>query len=356
MKILLLSRYGRQGASSRYRSYLYLDSLSSRGHEVTVAPLLSDHYLDRLYSGRRTDWLDVGRSYLERLGRLLKRQVFDLIWIEYEIFPWLPHSLERWVLGGRIPYVVDYDDAIFHRYGLHPSGLVRHLLGRKIDRVMRGAAAVVAGNSYLAERAVEAGAPVVEVIPTIVDLSRYPSRPALRGTDFTIGWIGTPQTVRYLSIVADVVREIYHDGRARVVTIGARSRDLEDLPVQSPPWSEEREVTDMQTFAVGIMPLADTPWERGKCGHKLIKYMACGLPVVASPVGVNAEIVSDGVNGFLAADTQGWRTALRSLRDDPSLRAAMGREGRRIVEQRYHLGITAPILARTLERAAGVAR
>jgi glycosyltransferase involved in cell wall biosynthesis len=128
---------------------------------------------------------------------------------------------------------------------------------------------------------------------------------------------------------------------------------LATVPREILPWSEETEVGDIHTFDVGIMPVVDEPWAWGKCGLKLIQYMACGLPVVASPVGVNRQIVEPGVNGFLANTHEEWVNALTTLRDQPTLAAEMGNAGRRKVEAQYSLQVAGPVLASILKSAAG---
>jgi glycosyltransferase involved in cell wall biosynthesis len=131
--------------------------------------------------------------------------------------------------------------------------------------------------------------------------------------------------------------------------IGSGNVIFPDVRVEILPWSEETEVALLQTCDVGIMPLPDEPWTRGKCGFKMIQYMACGLPVVASPVGVNKEIVEHGVNGFLAVTNDEWLTALSTLRDNPELRRKMGAAGRRKVEEKYCLQVTAPQYVKLLQ-------
>lgn len=352
MNVLLLSRYTSLGASSRYRSYQYLPYLRSRGHHVTVAPLLSDLYLRRMYNRESVPLRDVLSSYLRRMRDLFRAGRYDLLWIEYEALPWIPFALESLLLWAPVPYVVDYDDAVFHRYDMHSLGAVRTVLGNKIDRVMRDAALVIAGNGYLASRAVEAGAARVEILPTVVDLDRYPHTPEPENSVFTIGWIGSPTTAHYLPLVREPLELLCRDGRARVVVIGAKEVDLGGVPVEIRPWSEQDEVREMSGFDVGIMPLKDSPWERGKCGHKLIKYMACARPVVASPVGMNRDIVREGVNGFLASGNQEWVRALSLLRENRPAACEMGKAGRKNVEQRYCTAITAPVLEQLLMEAA----
>ncbi len=351
MNVLLLSRYTSLGASSRYRSYQYLPYLRSKGFQVTVAPLLSDLYLQRLYNGDGTSVPDVTRSYIRRVGSLLKARQYDLLWIEYEALPWIPFPLESVMLSKNVPCVVDYDDAVFHRYDMHSLGVVRTLLGRKIDHVMRNAALVIAGNGYLAARARDAGARHVEILPTVVDLGKFPSKPEHHHETFTVGWIGSPSTEHYLSLAREPLAIFCDDGKARVVAIGARNPDMAGVPFEIKPWSEKDEAELMSKFDAGIMPLTDSPWERGKCGHKLVKYMASALPVVASPVGVNMDIVRHGVNGFLASSSEEWVRSLSLLRDNPSLARMMGKEGRKIVEQHFCTAVTAPVLEELLTEA-----
>ena len=256
------------------------------------------------------------------------------------------------------PYIVDYDDAIFHNYDQHRFSIIGKLFGNKIKKVMRGAAAVVAGNRYIADYAREAGANLVETIPTVLDLGKYQQAHRKRNSRFTIGWIGSPSTSRHLRVAESALKEVCpkdpsdRNGAVQVVAIGAQPTDLCDLPASVIPWSEETEAEDLRSFDVGIMPLPDTEWERGKCGFKLIQYMACGLPVIASPVGVNKEIIDHGVNGFLAGGTEEWIEYLQKLRENPDLCLKMGAAGRKKVENEYSLQAAAPRLVKLLQEAA----
>lgn len=350
MKVLALTRYGRLGASSRLRFYQYLPRLERHGISVTVATLSSDEYVSRLYAGRRPGPASIAADYGRRARRLLGLGSYDLLWIEKEIFPGAPALLERLLSLGRIPYVVDYDDATFHKYDRATNPLFRYLWPRKIDVVMRGAALVITGNAYLADHARAAGARRVEVLPTVVDPSRYPLR-AAAAAPFTIGWMGTPVTQRYLAPVAGALAQVCAGGGGRVRLVGAADvpAGLSAAVCELRPWSEEAEALDLLEFDVGIMPLDDTEWERGKCGYKLLQYMAAGRPVVASPVGVNPEIVEHGASGFLVSTAEEWRAALARLRDEPGLAARMGQAGRRRLEARYSIEIAEPRLRSLLQ-------
>jgi glycosyltransferase involved in cell wall biosynthesis len=345
VKILLLTRYGRKGASSRLRFLQYLPYLKSRGIEVTANSLLDDRYLASVYAGMRPSYARIVASMGERMRMLLGARRYDLIWFEAELFPFLPAFTERRL---SVPYVVDYDDAIFHRYDRHESSFVRRLLADKIDGVMRHSALVVVGNEYLAERAVRSCAPRVEKLPTAVDLSRYPAIHRDGGESFVVGWIGTPITSTFLHEIAPALRAI---NGLRLVTLGAREISVPGVDLDVRSWTEETETREIAGFDVGIMPLPDTDWERGKCGYKLIQYMASGLPVIASPVGINRVLVEHGKNGFLATTPQEWELALRELKKNAQLRKEMGELGRRRVEDRFCTAVTAPRLEELLRSA-----
>jgi hypothetical protein len=136
-----------------------------------------------------------------------------------------------------------------------------------------------------------------------------------------------------------VLEKLVRDRHVEIRAVGAGANALRDqFPgLELREWQEEKEVAEIQAMDLGIMPLPDEPWARGKCGYKLIQYLACELPVVASPVGVNTEIVDPGVNGYLAVDDADWETALTRLLDDPDVRSRMGAAGRRRVEESYSL-------------------
>lgn len=350
-RVLLLSRHGRLASTSRLRMFQYVPALEAHGVEVTTVPLLSDDYLQNFYEGRRTGRAEIAAAYARRLLDLLRARRYDLVWTQYELLPWLPAWGERLLNLMGVPYAVDYDDAIFHRYDQHPRRIVRTLLGGKIDTVMRCAALVTAGNEYLMDRARQAGARRVEYLPTVVDLDRYPVAPPQQGPEFRIGWVGSPVTAKYLELVRPALQAISERAPVRLVIVGSGPVTLPGLPIEIHPWDESTEVPLIQSFDVGIMPLPDDHWERGKSGYKLIQYMACGRPVIASPVGVNRQIVRHGQNGFVAESLPAWIDALESLRQNPDLRAQMGHVGRAMVEADYCLQVTAPRLVDLLRAA-----
>lgn len=351
MKILLLSRYGQLGASSRVRCYQYLERLRSEGFEIDAKEMFNDQYLRDLYAGRPKRWDRAASAYARRAWELAWAGRYDLIWLEKEALPWLPAWAERALSAAGIPYLVDYDDAIFHYYDLHPRGWVRGLLGRKIDTVMARARIVIAGNEYLADRARSAGAARVEILPSVVDLDHYRTSPPPSGKPLTVGWIGSPTAARYLAPLRETLTAFCGKTGARLLLIGAGNFRLDMIPGESRSWAEEREAADIASFDIGIMPLLGDRWDEGKCGYKLIQYMAAARPVIASPVGVNKTIV-DASCGLLARTPEQWLNALLTLAADAGLRRKMGEAGRRKVEKFYCVQVTAPKLAQFLREAA----
>jgi glycosyltransferase involved in cell wall biosynthesis len=300
-------------------------------------------------------------AYSHRIFSLCRKHRYELLWIEKEALPWVPAWLERLLLG-EATYVLDYDDAIFHNYDLHRSRWVRHLYGKKLDGLMARARLVVAGNRYLAERARSAGARWVEVVPTVIDLERYPapaieengsSRPARSATDpLRVVWIGSPSTLLYLQSIAAPLQCLATRVPFVLRVIGGGPLTIPGVDVEVIDWTEDTEVKNIRGGDVGVMPLYDSPWERGKCGYKLIQYMACGLPVVASAVGVNPEIVTEGENGFLATSDDDWVKHLTELLQNKRLRQRMGAEGRSLVERKYCIQQTGPRLTQLLLRVS----
>lgn len=275
-------------------------------------------------------------------GRIVGAGRFDLVLIEKEVFPFLPALAEWWLSVRKIPYIVDYDDAIFHNYDLHPHSTVRRLLGGKIAGVMRRAASVVCGNTYLGAYAQRAGAKRVTLIPTVIDTDRYRPRAVRTHGPLVIGWIGSPTSLKYVRALLPVLRDLTARFDICLQLVGApEGIGLEDRE-QVLPWSEDTEASFIGAFDIGIMPLEDSPWEQGKCGYKLIQYMGCGLPVVGSPVGVNDEIIQEGINGFKPRDHEAWTRCLERLIRDEHLRREMGARGRAIVLERYSLDRAAP--------------
>jgi glycosyltransferase involved in cell wall biosynthesis len=346
INVLLLSRYSRNGASSRIRTLQYIPYLLERGVSVHNSPLLPESYLHGIYRNEsKINYRNIV-TYIKRMQNLLNLVQYDVIWMEKEAYPWMPAWVE-YLFGPRgLPYIVDYDDATFHRYDLNANPMVRKLLGRKIDKVMRRSAVVIAGNDYLAERARAAHSKYVKIIPSVVDLTKYAIQKKINtNRDFHIGWIGSPATATYVQEILPFFASVLEKSNVKLVLVGSGVEIAERYNIVVREWTENTEVDEINRFDVGVMPLNNGPWEQGKCGYKLIQYMACGKPVIASPVGMNKAIVKHGWNGYLANTKEEWQWAINTILANPQMAKEMGANGRKLVEEKYSVQINVDKLA-----------
>jgi len=354
LRVLALPQYGKKGASSRMRFWQYLPALNQACVNVEVQEFIDDKALLDRYKNGAYGLVTLLKRYALRIRLLLGHKHFELLWIEKESLSWAPLWVEL-ALIRHVPYVLDFDDAVFHNYDQHRISAVRWLFGSRLDRLMSKAKLVVCGNQYLAERARRAGALWVEVLPTVIDLERYPVSAlsdATKGNgDLRIVWIGSPSTAQYLQILQKPLQLLAQRFDFVFWVIGAECQ-IPGVQVECLPWTVSTEVECIAAGHVGVMPLQDSAWERGKCGYKLIQYMACGLPVVASPVGINTEIVERGVNGYLASSDEEWVASLEVLLNQSELRLRLGSAGRAKVVSQYCIQITGPKLAELLHSAA----
>jgi glycosyltransferase involved in cell wall biosynthesis len=244
-------------------------------------------------------------------------------------------------LGCRL--IFDFDDAVFLRdsyatRGLHDSGRMR-----RFAAMLGAAEAVIAGNHFLAEQArLVAPAARIHLVPTCVDPSRYPLHSPRDDGRVKLVWIGTASTLQGLEQIRPLLERIGQAlPRVELKLVCDRFLKLVSLPVEGCLWSEGREAEALASADVGIAWVPDDLWSRGKCGLKVLQYMAAGLPVIANPVGVHCEMVRHGETGFLARTEDEWLDAVGLLTSDPALRQRMGAAGRRVVEEEYSVSVGA---------------
>lgn len=333
--LALCTRYTAKGASSRLRFLNYIPFLEDAGFAVQQDAFYPEEYLEKLYRTGRRDALALARASLRRLRHA--RTLPEALWIEYELFPYLPYCVEEMFLRKR-KYVLNFDDDIFLRYGAEPN---------KLDRLVSGAAGVICANDFLLERVKRYQKNVLKV-PTAVDLTKY--RLAARAAAHALPdkplavWIGTPVTYRYLQDAAENLRAMY---RARPYELRVvASKDLppiDGLEMTFYNWSEAGEAKLIAEADFGIMPLpADDAFAAGKSAYKIIQYFACGLPVIASPVGENCLVLTPEC-GILADTPEEWAKAICRI-TDPLFRAGAYKRG-----EEYSMALWGPEVARFLQ-------
>lgn len=300
--------------------------LYQRGHRVRKAAL-------------------VAKAFARRFRLLSRARRFDAVYLFREGTLAGPAVFERLLARKGVPIVYDFDDAVWVPYVSPTNRYLSYLkCFGKTATLCRLSAHVMAGNEYLAGYARRHN-DRVSVVPTTIDTAAYQVRPYPPGWDarpVTIGWTGSHSTVQHLDTIRPALQKLRERLAYRLVVIGTPEYRLEGVDVVAKPWRSATEVADLQEFDVGLMPLPDDDWSRGKCGLKLLQCMGVGVPVVGSPVGVNREIIREGVTGFTATSTEEWVEKLAAVVANPELRRTMGLNGRRCVEEQYSARVWAP--------------
>jgi len=314
---------------------IFLTHSSDQGHRFRVEqyfPYLIAHQVE-------PKWQPLSGTWKERL--ILYRQLpfFDVVCIQRRLLSPLEFY---WIQKKSSEILFDLDDAVMYRSSSSPRP---HSLSRwlKFRWMVKGSDVVTVGNQFLRNEVLKVdGKKKVFVIPTCIDTNLYPQKKKISNCpEIILGWIGTSGNLRYLKKlepVFETIRQRFPQAKLKIV-----SNDFYDSPYLSivkKPWKLEDENEDLISFDIGLMPLNDDLWSRGKCGLKIIQYLSVGVPVVCTPVGINSDIVKDGENGFWATNHQEWVDRLSTLIQNPDLRYQMGLKGIETVEREYSLEVT----------------
>jgi glycosyltransferase involved in cell wall biosynthesis len=361
-RILFLLPHPEEDAGFRYRVQQFIPYLNDAGHQCTIWPFSTP----RLYEALRSHGLllrkvsSAAYCTVRRISQLASVSSFDLVVIQREVYPFFAPLMESWAL--RHPRVVfSFDDAIYAGHSdldaLNHPMLYRLKYSSGIDHVIRKSFHVIAGNRILADYARKVN-PSVSVVPTVVDCSRYVVQPTLERHPVTIGWVGSHTTAPHLRMVEPVLRKLAaaRPGKVRFRFYGFPEYRPELPDCQSFPFRLHAEMVDLHSLAIGLMPLPDTEWCRGKCAFKAIQYMASGVATVASPVGITPDLIRHKVNGLLANSPQEWFEALKLLVDESDVRARLIQAARRTIEASYSLQLWGPRFAALFQRLLGCAQ
>ncbi|MDE2579753.1 MAG: glycosyltransferase [Hyphomicrobiales bacterium] len=348
INVIGFSLYGRMAASHRYRLGQYVEPLAQQGIALEIQSLLDDDYLKTTFAGGAASRIGLAGAYARRVKAAVTAGRYDLAIVNCELLPLVPAAIEKSFL--RIPYIYDFDDAFFLKYQHPRFKFARPFLANKFDSFVAGAAGVTAGNRMLLNYAQRWSANA-HLLPTVVPTDRYVPRMRAPNDRFTVGWVGSPSTGVYLAMLRAPLQALAAEAPLRLISVGAKAAPIDNVEVVNLPWDEHGEIDTINSFDVGVMPLTDDEWSRGKCAFKMIQYMACGVPAVASAVGANIDVAEGGA-ALLARDESEWIRALRRLRDDAAFRQALGAAGRERIVASYSLESAVPKMAQAIHSVA----
>lgn len=327
--------------AQRFRFEQFLDYFEANGFHCEHSHIISGK--DDKYLYRKGAYVQKFRILLKALYRRLKdvsrANDFDIVFIQREAFLLGSTYFERQFSKSKAKLIYDFDDSIWLNDTSDANKKLSWLkYPGKIDKIISISDMVFAGNKYLANYASYYNKNI-KVVPTTIDTSEYQRNLNSRNKDkkVCVGWTGSITTIKHFEYALPFLRKLKEKYGDKVVVkvIGDKNYVNDELSIKGQGWNKENEINELSSFDIGIMPLPDDEWSKGKCGLKGLQYMALEIPAIMSPVGVNSEIIKDGVNGFLAKNEQEWFEKLSILIDNPILRENMGKEARKTVVGHY---------------------
>jgi glycosyltransferase involved in cell wall biosynthesis len=333
---LVLHRENRS-PGQRYRFEQYLDYLEKNGFRYTLSPLIKTQWEDQsFYDGNIVLKTYVGViSLVRRIRDLISLNDYEIVFIFRDAF-FFGTFIERFISKRKIKMIYDFDDAIWLLDKNPNQGIFNKLKNpSKTNTIIGLVDSVIAGNEYLANYALKLNKNV-QIIPSTIDFNEY-SPVKKNKNQVCIGWTGSFSTIKHFEMIIPVLERIKwkYQNLVYFKLIGDSSYRYPELQIKGIEWRANTEVKDLSELDVGIMPLPDNPWTRGKCGMKGLQYMALEIPTIMSPVGVNKKIIQDGLNGFLAITEDEWFDKLSQLIESKELREKLGKAGRETVEDKY---------------------
>lgn len=344
MNLLILPRYTIRGGSSRYMLYDYVPYFKSAGFNCDIAPLLDDQYLHYILdspthttSQKLRFYFHLSALFGQRLLTLLHSKRYEAVLVDKELLPYLPFPIEKW-FGRRLGrLILTYDEASYLPYKKHPIKLLRWLLNHKIEHLITIAHHVIVWNNEIINHLQQYTQHITQ-LGLGFDLQRYTpkSYSSFTPKPLKIGWIGTPSGFKYLHLLDEVLIQLSQKHHFELVVVSSLPFVVEGVNVDNRPWSLPTEVADLMEMDIGVMPLPESEWASGKSGCKMLQYMAVATPAVVSPVGINAQVIQHGINGFVATTPAEWYNALDSLLTNASLRQQLGQTGRQYIERHHN--------------------
>lgn len=299
--------------------------------------MFEDWYLDAIWKHKcKLSILHkIITAYIKRILNILSLSSQSVVYIEKELLPYMPSWLEYYLKIRNIPFIVDYDDAIFHNYDNNKRWIIRWLFGAKICKVISYSSLVICGCRYLANYASKRNSNTV-IIPTSINADLYNIK-VKKNIKPIVGWIGSPSSSKFINVVVPAIKELQEKIDFDFWLIGfdkSKENYLQGINYKIIEWREDNEVDILNCFDIGIMPLEDTPFSRGKCAFKLVQYMSVGVPTISTPLLSNLDI-DKGCGNLFATNTEEWKSALESMLSDKNLRLQIGKRNKMTADKYY---------------------
>lgn len=328
--------------SQRFRFEQYFSYLEANGFECKMVPLISEHTEKIFYHPKSIlrKALIFGNFVLLRLRHVIQSSAYDVVFIQREAFMTGTTFFEKQFKRSGAKIIYDFDDAIWHHDVSEANKKFAKLKRpEKTDKIIAMSDLVIAGNSYLRNYALQFNKSV-KIIPTTIDTDEYQVKNSVQKSNcICIGWSGSFTTIKHFNLAVVVLEKLKlkYGNRICFKVIGDETYVNETLGIKGVAWNRETELKDLSEIDIGIMPLPDDEWSKGKCGLKGLQYMALEIPTIMSPVGVNTEIIMEGKNGYLAETEAEWVDKISMLVEDANLRLLIGKAARQTVIENYSI-------------------
>ena len=338
MNIVFYTRYDKLGSSSRYRFYNFRNYFNNN-FNIKYYPFFNNSYLKNKYINKN-NIINIFFCYLRRLYYLLVNSNNSIFVIEKELMPYFPFFFEKYFLKKK-KYILDFDDAIYLNY---KKNIFKYFfLDNKIEKLSIDANQIIVGSDNLKKYFLKYNNKI-NLIPTVVENSKYKKIHLNKFSTLTLVWIGTPSTAKYLESLLTVFIKLKKKYKINIISIGADLNNKNIIPYE---WSNDTEIQLLKKSHIGLMPLFNDEWSKSKCGFKILQYMASELPVIASNIGQNKKIVSKNT-GFLVNEQGEWFDKIELLINDEKLRYELGQNGYKKLKSEYTYNVVFPNLLKIL--------
>ncbi len=352
--LLIVHHRPNRAPGQRFRIEQFLPKLKNAGFEITFSNIINEKddktfYAHGHYFGKL---MFVIKSFLHRCKDIRRAKNFDLIFVYREAYMLGTSYFERKLAKSGVPVIFDFDDSIWlNDTSEGNQNLAWMKRPEKTAVICKYSTVVSVGNQYLADYAKQFNDNVF-ILPTVIDTNYHKPIETAPHERICIGWTGTQPTLKHYETAIPVLKRIKEKFGDKVyfkVIMNSKTWQSEIPDTKIVQWSPQNEIAELCEFDIGIMPLPDDKWSRGKCGFKGLQCMALGLPVIMSPVGVNCEIIDDGVNGFLANTEDEWFEKFSELINSAELRQKLGKNARKTVEEKFSVNAWNDIVVEKFE-------